>query len=290
MKNHQTRTNSFYQKYFHSIFALCCLASLLFLASCGGKELTSRWRKGDITIDGKNTEWRDSLIVIDNKETSVGLVNDDEFLYIFITSTDRGVARQIFMRGLTLWFDRDGGNDKKFGIRYPLGMSGNFARNGERTDRDSGEVDTRREQMAHVPDELEIFNSGESDPHRMAISESGGIEAKFRMSEDTLVYELKVPLTDNMHPFAIGAKAGTFIGVGLDSKGTGEMQRPRGAGDEGRAPGGGFGGRRGGGTGGGGGRRGGFGGGGNRPGTGVQPEPLDVWGKVKLAEKDLSSQ
>jgi hypothetical protein len=290
MKNHQTKSISLHHKYFHFIYALCSLLILLLLASCGGKEYTSRWRKGDITIDGKNTEWRDSLIVIDDKETSVGIVNDDEFLYIFLTSTDRGVARQILMRGLTLWFDRDGGNDKKFGIRYPLGMAGNVARNGGRMDADSVVTDNRREQMARVPDELEIYNSAESEPHRMAISESGGIEAKYHMSEDTLVYELKVPLTDNMHPFAIGAKAGSFIGVGLDSKGTGEMQRPRGEGEENRAPGGGYGGRRGVGMGGGGGRRGGFGGGSNRPGTGVQPEPLDVWGKLKLAEKDLSSQ
>ncbi|MFI5253808.1 MAG: hypothetical protein ACHQQQ_15420 [Bacteroidota bacterium] len=289
----------------HHISALLIFLSLLSpLIGCGDKEYTSRWRNRDIIIDGKNTEWSDSLITLtDDKQTSVGVCNDDDFLYISIITTNRGIERQIMRRGITFWFDRDGGKEKKFGIRYPLGMGGVVPPGGGNEDRDSGVSMNRKERTIDAPDELEIYQ-GEKEHHRMTLAETGGIEAKFQPSADTFVYELKVPLTDNVHPFGIGTKTGSVIGVGFDTKGSGEEVTPRAAGSEGEGGEGGrggFGGGRGGfggGRGGGGFGRGGGGrmgggrrGGGGGPGSGPrqQVEQLDVWVKLHLAGKELSS-
>ena len=136
--------------------------------------------------------------------------------------------------------------------------------------------------------ELEIEGPGKDDHHRMTLAESGGVEAQFRTSNDILVYELKVPLSDNgSHPFAIGTKAGTLIGVGIEtSTALNPALRSESVGEGG-------GGERGGGMGEGGGggrgRRGGRGGGGGRSSSGDQGEPFKMWAKVQLAEQDTSA-
>ena len=237
---------------------------IVMLAGCSSLDLTSRWKNKKIDIDGRRTEWGDTVTALDDHGTAVGmLVNDDQYLYIGLSTTNRDYQRQIMRGGLTIWFDRNGGEDKKFGVHYPMGFMpfrGSSERQGDESEQ-SGDrpPETRREYPDTAADELEIYGSGENDHHRMTFAETGGIEAKVRASNDMLIYEIKVPLADNgPQPFAIGAKPGSKIGVGLETiSGRAGDGGQRAEGGEGR--GGGMGGRGGGmgGRGGGGGRRGG---------------------------------
>ena len=127
----------------------------------------------------------------------------------------------------------------------------------------------------------------------MTFAEAGGIEAKYKIANGVLVYELKVPLSNkSSSPFTIGAKSGTLIGVGAETSNTKSSPKPSEGvsegGGGGRGEGMGGGGGYGGGGGGGRGRRGG-GGGGGRSSSGAQGEPFTMWAKVQLAVRDTST-
>lgn len=148
----------------------------------------------------KNTEWR-YLNVLDDKKTSVGVLNDNDFIYLIFITTNRDVHNQVVRRGLTLWFDSDGGKDQKFGVRYPIGFGGIRSVQEARSESDDEWQDLRKENST---DEMEIIGPKKDDRHRMTLAETGGMEARFTTSNGVLVYEMRVPLSGNsLHPFIL---------------------------------------------------------------------------------------
>ena len=267
----------------------CLLALLLSsVAGCGMIDLTSRWRDRPIVIDGKNTEWQNNLSLLDDKETSIGIYNDNDFIYIGLISSNRNLHTQIMRRGLTFWFDKEGGKNEKFGVHYPLGFGGFRP-----TEEYGEEVSQPFLRTEGSGEELEIEGPGKDDHHRMTIAETGGIEARVHSSNEVIVLELKIPFSDNgSRPFSIGTKAGAVIGVGVETSTQRNTEKPAGEyGEGGRSGGAGGGGYGGGGEGGGGGRgrRGGRGGGGGRGAAASQGEPFKMWAKVQLAVSDSSA-
>ena len=269
------------------------IALFLFSAGCGMIDLTSKWRDHPVLIDGKNTEWGNNLALLDDRETSVGIFNDSSYVYIGIITSNSNLRAQILRRGLVVWFDKEGGKDEKFGIHYPLGSAGFKSSQDAGMDDEMQPMATRAEPSS---DELEIEGPGKDDHHRMTIAEAGGIEARYHATSEFVVYEMKVPLSDNgSHPFAIGTKPGEKIGIGVEtataptpdksSEGISGGGRGEGGGGYG---GGGYGGGGYGGGGGGRGRRGGGGGGGGRGSSGGKLEPYKMWAKVPLATNDTT--
>ncbi len=269
----------------HFYFAVSFLLAVL-LNGCSSLKVAGRRREEPVPIDGKGFTWHDSLTILDDKTTYVGVLNDDEFLYVRLLTTNRALEGQIIRRGLTFWFDADGGDKKTFGIRFPLGLSpfGAFGRN-----RRTGSSDSfaRRGDSILVPvNDLEILGPGEGDVHRMTFAEASGIDARFQTSHDTLTYTLKVPISSSGYfPFTIGTNAGSAIGVTLE---TAMVQPSRGSGEEG-GEGGGRPGRGGfGGTGGYGGYgRRGFGE--NRSNRSAQEKPFSQFVKIQLADSTSRS-
>jgi hypothetical protein len=247
------------------------------LAGCGSLELTSLWRDREITVDGQDTEWENTRVYLDDANSSVAVLNDEEFIYISLVTGDRTIRRQIMGGGLTLWFDPDGGKDKTFGLHYPIGMMESTERPLARRDADDrdteGLSDDMRDAFARANTELEIIGPEENERHRVKVATLIGMEVKANVTDDRLIYELKMPLASSeMYPFAINAEPGTKIGIGLT---TPEMDREQmrdhmGRGGRGMPPGGGMG--------------GGMGPGGGMPGgrRPRPPKPLDVWAKVQL--------
>ncbi|MGA7160199.1 MAG: hypothetical protein WBZ48_04300 [Bacteroidota bacterium] len=265
------------------------IAFLCFMAGCGMIDLKSHWRDRPVIIDGKNTEWRNSMVLLDDKETSIAILNDSDFVYIGLVSTSRNLRAQIVRQGITFWFDAEGGKDEKFGIHYPLPIDAVRLSEEEGTDAENQQSGVQKDVTA---DDLEIEGPGKDDRHEMTVAEAGGIEAKYRISGGVIVYELKVPLSDKgSHPFSIGTKSGALIGVGAETS-----NKPSPKPSEGYSEGG-EGGRNGGmgGEGGGyggagmGGRHRGGGGGGGRRSSGGQGEPFTMWAKVQLATLDTSA-
>jgi hypothetical protein len=267
------------------------LASLCLMAGCGMIDLKSHWRNRPVVIDGRNTEWGTSLVLLDDKETSIAILNDSDFIYIGIVSTNRNLRNQVARRGMTLWFDVEGGKDQKFGVHYPMGYDVTHPEPDAGSD--AGGQPSMTQNTMPV-DDLEIEGPGKDDHHPMTFAEAPGIEAKYKIANGVLVYEMKVPLSDkSTSPFTIGAKSGTVIGVGAETSNAKSTPKPSEdvSGGGGRGGMGGEGGYGGGGYGGGGrGRRGGGeGGGGRRSSSGNQGEPFSTWAKVQLAVFDTTT-
>jgi len=259
------------------------LLTILFVA-CGQFQLSSIWRDREVMIDGKHNDWLNAMMYFEKENISLGLLNDESFMYICMIVEDPIIRNQIMRQGFTLWFDPVGGKKRNFGIKFPIGMSEEDIQMRGMREEDvpikprRGEQDPERFMQAPMRQmtELEILGPGKDESVRIPIDEAKGINVTINSSSGTLVYELKIPLSqDEQNPYAIGAKSGSSIGIRLETPKISRSNMRRGM--AGGMPGGGG---RGGMPGGGGMGGGGMRGGGMRP---QMPGPLKVKAIVQLA-------
>ena len=270
-----------------SVFVLAVIT----LSGCGKLSLKSVWRDRDVEIDGVPAEWRGTTTYVENPNIAIGVMNDAEYLYISLSSPVADIARQIVMRGLTVWFDPDGGKHRAFGIHCPIGtpMGPEDFREMVKSDRDrKAPREAFPDNLKGSMESLEILGPEEDDRVMLSSAEMHGIAVALGRQDGRFVYELRVPLQPGEdRPYAIGADEGQPIGIGFE---TPEIDRealreavgdrggdmpegdmPGGMPDDG-GPGGGMGPR-----------------GGMRPdgpggrGPGQIPKPLEIWGKIQLA-------
>ena len=264
-----------------SILFLCTL----FIALTGCKSavnLTSNSLDRDVSIDGSEEEWVDALQVIEKESFSLGLLNDDEFLYVTLVTSDAQLRNQILALGMTLWIDPAGGKEKSFGIRFPLGiMDGGIPPNPMLMQRDP-EI---AEQMFNESlSEFEIMREKEEDTRRWMRTEIEELQMDAGINTGTFVYELKIPLSHEELGYSMAVAEEQKIGIGLETPEFDreamreQMMRERGGGGGGGR--GGFGGGGAGGFGGGGFGGRGFGGAQGPAGMGGS---LDFWGTFLLA-------
>ncbi|MGD8540316.1 MAG: hypothetical protein PVI66_16515 [Candidatus Aminicenantes bacterium] len=279
--NHQIQTTKKVITMDNKKRLIVCAIGILVLCTvgCEEQELISNWLNREIIIDAKSDDWLDTLYYFESEMVSLGFFNDENHLYVCMLAEHPILQAQVVSQGFTLWFDPAGGKEKAFGIKFPIGMRSmreqmDFMRTQE------GEQDREKVRRAFEQSlaNLEILGPG-GTKKRIPVEETKGIEIKARNETGLFVYELKVPLKpDEKHPFAIGADAGTAIGVGLeipeiDRNEMRSVMQDRMGGQGGMPPGGGGG--RMGGMGGGMGRRGG-----QRPKI---PKGLDVWATLQLS-------
>lgn len=272
-----------------TFFRICALGLLTFyFTSCANLQFQSGWRDRDINIDGRSDDWVGSLTYMDKQNISLGVLNDTDYLYVCLAAEDQAVISRILRQGMILWFDPEGGKEKTFGIKYPIGRQGMQQGEMMRPDNEADRQKMRRAMMA-ISNELEILQQSKV-PIRTSIENLKGIEVFLKRSTGLIVYEIKIPLQENQDlPFAIGAKEGSEIGIGIEvPKMTMNMNRAAGGmGGRGGGMGGGGMGGRGGGMGGRGDGMGGGGMGGRSGGMGGQranmQKGIKIWTTVQLA-------
>lgn len=193
----------------------CGLLASIALSGCSSTvELASAWKTGEITIDGRDDDWSNATTYVKNAAVSIGAKNDNEYLYLCLIATPQ-TQRQIFMQGLTVWFDAEGSQNKTFGIHFPLGMQGGGQRPLSRDPNENTEK--MRAQIELARRELEIIGPGKDERQRILLMQLHDLTLRFGNSQDLLVYELKVPLRRSAkHPYAIGVENGQFVSVGFE--------------------------------------------------------------------------
>ncbi len=260
--------------------------------------LKSAWRDRDVKIDGVNDEWQANTTYLQDDQLSVGLLNDGEFLYAMVATSEPRRRLQLLAGGLTLWVDPGGKKKQDFGIVVPGagfgGGGGGMRQRGQEGESGQGRPDaeTALERFNQPITWFELVGPGKDDRRRLELAAGPGIEISRGVHEGMLTYEFKIPLAHSAaHEYAIETAAGRIVGFGLETpKPEALRQGGRGEGSRGGVGGGGGGGRIGGrggfGGGMGGGRRGGVDGGGERGrgGERLQPlKPLKIWTTATLA-------
>ena len=256
-----------------------CIAGL-----AAAESIASHWRSREIRVDGVNDEWQNTVSFED--AMNIGAINDDQFLYLTVITSDEQRRRQFATAGLIVWLDASGGRKQSFGIKLP--GAGAFPGAGPGDQRRRGRFDASPPDAQTPPPDVqtpaltyfELLGPRKDDRRRIERAADSGIEVAADSREGTLVYELKVPLAKTAaHEYAIGTETGRKIGLGLE---TPEIERPEVDARGGRR---GIGGGRGG--------IGGFGRGGGRGGAGAErgvqpPKPLKVWTTIRLAKLPTS--
>ena len=274
--------------------------TIFLTVGCGMKEFNSIWRDHDVIIDGKDegTEWEGARFFFDEQKVTIGILNDNDDLYIRLSSRDGMTQRMLLMGGLSLWFDNAGGKAKTFGIHFPVGRGQDTPRMNRQPGEDDKSINGRKTMEGMIGKMLDQSQSvveiigpekNVRNTYSLAEAHGMGIEMHIDISKGNLVYELKIPLSQSgSYPYGIGTDISGTIAIGFE---TGllntEQFRQRQGGREGR---GGRDGRSGGGLDGGARQPGGFGGGGGmgemsgrRPGGPGISEPLELWIKTRMA-------
>jgi hypothetical protein len=282
----------------YALVGACLLSAGLSVAAAERAHFDSQRRDGAITVDGKFDDWYGNLAEFSDQPVSIQVLNDGEFLYLRLTASDAGARAQIMRRGMTVWFDPQGGTKKKIGVRYPVvehGESddagrgrgaGGYGGGGHGHARGEQPEGTTEDTMSPT-DRVDILGPGKDDARSLTRDHLSGVDVAMRTEEGTLRYELKIPLVRTAdHPYAIETQTGKTIGLGLETPKPEQHAMPSGGrgGGGGFGGGGGMGGHGGGGMGrggGGGGSHGGGGGGGN--GSYQAPTPLKGWATVTIA-------
>ena len=174
--------------------------------------LTSRSPDGEIHIDAQVTDWSGALSPVDGEQFTLGVLNDKDNLYVALISHDQPVIRQIIMRGLTFWFDPDGGSEKTIGLRFPMGFLGE---DGPRMRANSAAGPERMKRaFERSTSHLEIVQG--EDVWRYPAGGLPNVGVHAALEYGTLTLELRIPLGSNRH-FDLGAPIGNTLGLGLET-------------------------------------------------------------------------
>lgn len=222
-------------------FPAALLAALALIAApeaATRPNLASSWRLADIVIDGADFEWTDTLAEIPTVPASLSVTNDQTHVYVRVRVTDPATIQQVVRGGLIVWFDPRGGDDRTFGIKYPVGTpppnpdadgrtskpgdDGTGARRGgppPRSQRSGARGAPPIEDLrALIPNRLEIHGPKDDDIRSLVLAYATGLSVALTIANNALVYELRVPLArDADHPYAIGSAAGATVGFGVQS-------------------------------------------------------------------------
>ena len=270
------------------LFMAALLYGVFFNGCSSSVQLASKWSGTPVHIDGNLKEWSDSTLFVEKEGIRWAVMNDDEFLYLCVMSAKPNLGRQIISRGMTVWFDPNGGNKQTMGVRFPIGTGRGGAPpreegEGEDTDQRGNRVPAMRLQSLN---DFEFLGPTEKDIQMVPRMQGQGVELHLTSIPERFVYELKIPLaSSSSHPYAVESHPGAAIGVCVETNTQRRGQGPEGEGQgEGRGEGGRGGGRGGMGAGRGGGRMpGGMGPGGTRLSDGNVS--FSYWSHVHLAEK-----
>ncbi|MDJ0367950.1 hypothetical protein QMK33_22645 [Hymenobacter sp. H14-R3] len=202
-----------------SSFLIQTLPAVALLGSCaqkavptdGGKAAASATRTVSHfvaeapVIDGKATEWTDSLQYDANSHLQYQVLNDTRTVYVRLKASDASTQAKLALLGMVVWLDSTGRNQQQLGVRYPMptdlktlkapaerpmGAMGPTA-----AERQVDHLDRLRGVIAGAQ-EMELLNyKGNKEPVLTDTQSQLGIKAAMTVdSRNNLIYELAVPL------------------------------------------------------------------------------------------------
>jgi len=196
---------------------LISFAAIVIIAipGCGSsQELASSWPAKAIQIDGNSQDWQGTLQDFPKKNYSLGFRNNDKFLYLCFTTTDKQLIFNAIRTGLNITFNSATDNTKNYTIKYPTispailkeAMSG-FS--DEALEKES--VNFLFQEVLDKQFQFSILQ--EKIISTVPVKNAEGIEIRTGSTNELLVYEVKVPLASAESKFPVGALPGEKINV-----------------------------------------------------------------------------
>lgn len=197
------------------------LLSSHFLYGSDQLKVNSQWRDCEIVVDGRDIEWPEKVLV-KKDEISIGVLNDKNYIYVCFISQSREIDTQLLEllgQSFTVWFDPDGGQNRTFGLCLSLGIKELFGPEmGRNREPDLAELKKALENSQKKIGSLKVLVPGKEPSETFVVPEVHDIYVKMEFGDKKLVYELKIPLTqDKKHHYAIETKAGQIIGLGFET-------------------------------------------------------------------------
>ncbi|MEM1054216.1 MAG: hypothetical protein AAGI52_01715 [Bacteroidota bacterium] len=214
-------------------FSLLALAVGLAACSSSAPVLQSAPPSATAEVDGEAADWAGSLQPVEDQPgLSLGVRDDGETMAVALVANTPQQALRL-SRGVTFWFDGEGGKSRAFGIGFPVrperGARGQGRRqrgggeatpemgDGMRGGPDPGARMARlRERFNDGADRMTVYRDGGGEL-QLAVGEVEGIEAAAEWTEAALVVEVRVPVTGGATGYSIGAEPGEAVGLGIET-------------------------------------------------------------------------
>lgn len=168
-------------------------------------KVASRFVATPPTIDGKATEWTDSLQYDANSHLQYQVLNDARNVYVRLKAADMPTQAKMAYLGMVVWLDSTGRNQQQLGVKFPLPIDLNSIKApAERPAGAMGPTAAERQEEhlkrlrgiiadAH---QMELLNyRGSKEPVLTDSEAKLGVKAAIDLdARNNLVYELAVPL------------------------------------------------------------------------------------------------
>ncbi|RJP67690.1 MAG: hypothetical protein C4539_09925 [Ignavibacteriales bacterium] len=226
---------------------ICYLLFLVSIVGCAsGKEFTSNFKKDEILVDGNQADWQNKLVADEDESIALGFTNNEQNLYLCLTTKNRMRMMQILRDGFTVWIKSPTNSKKTIGIKYPIAANNSEPGSHQTLQRSpmtNENPDKLLKEAALKQTEILIVNKDLFPLTALPIINKEGLEIKLGFHNDEFVYEMKIALKNFCNgEYCADANAGDQIEITLQTE-KNEMNR----GDKrGMGQGGGMGGQRGG--------------------------------------------
>jgi hypothetical protein len=172
--------------------------------------LNALWRTGEVVIDGSLADWPE-LTRVGNGPV-VAAQNDASHLYVAVASNDPTVRVQL-ATGLIVWLDRTNRRQQTFGLR----LEGLAPRPLEGTT-PTATADRLPERIQNSLDRFDLLGPARLQRRLIDDTEGLGFELASGVENDTIVYEMKIPLgKSDKTPHAVDAAPGATIALGIET-------------------------------------------------------------------------
>jgi len=203
------------------VFLMMLTLSLVGLSK--EKTVASSWTPSPLNIDGSSGEWIDDVLNTEKKvSVEYAFRNDAENLFVLFIFKDPKYLSTINATGITLWFNTEGKEKKKYGITF-LRRRVSAEAFISVLEQQKGALSEEEKNNIRVNPYYFLHNARVINKESKSESQSAGSEevelAVFRSmrQEKMVVYEFAVPLkrlTENAH--GIGTEPGKIVKVGFE--------------------------------------------------------------------------
>ena len=186
---------------------------------CRDQKIQSKWTGKEINIDGYIEDWKDIPRYYEKDlKMMFSVSNDSDNVFMMYCFNDPDLARMIALRGINLWINDRGKNDKDFGISFKRQFGEpqeNFGRDGQR--RRFHEESPAGINIKNMLDRCEFLVQIRDSLSDTPIADLTGTEAAFNVTEGLYGFEFKLPLAELSHlRSVVTVPASRKLKVGLE--------------------------------------------------------------------------